>query len=314
MNASHKLYLKALDNTLVCLTNNPTAVIKLPIANPTISSVRTNVQDLYSIDTQLQSLNQQNASSKTKQRSTLTTFCIEIAAKGRAFAIHTQNDSLEQILSTTLSSLNKLGDTIFRDRAQMIKNTVEAEIFNIDSTIYHLTAADLVDFQTLIDNYTQAIPGPNSRISQIKTLNTSFEALLNATKSIAKKLDALVETIRFTENTFYTAYHSARKPQKPPTKVRSLVCVITDALTQTALYRATISITNKDTQKILSKTTTIQGRIVVQSLPEGEYTLKVSERGYETHTVAIIIRSGHTTTETIALNPDQPSQNKGNAA
>jgi hypothetical protein len=303
MRTEQKLYLKALDNTLVCLANNTIAVAKLPIATPTISGISASVQTLYGIDTQLQSLNQQNATSKTKQRVALTTSCLEIAAKGRAFAIHTQNDALEQILTTTASILNRLGDTIFRDRAQMIKNTVEAEIANIDATVYHLTAANLTAFQTRIDAYTQAIPGPNSRISQIKTLNANFETLLTDTKALAKKLDALVETVRFSETAFYAAYNAARKPQKAAKNTRALVLNISDANTQTALYRATVNITNQTNQKSISKTSTQKGNIVVQNLPEGTYAIKTTEHGYETHTVTVAIRSGHTTTEYIALTP-----------
>lgn len=313
MNIIQKLYLKALDNTLVCLANNTTVVAKLPIAAPTISSITANVQTLYGMDTQLQSLNQQNATSKTKQRAALTTTCLEIAAKGRAFAIHSQNDALDQILNTTISALGKLGDTIFRDRAQMIKNTVEAEIAHIDAAVYHLAAANLTAFQAQIDAYTQAIPGPNSRISQIKTLNTQFETLLTNTKTLAKKLDALVETVRFSEPAFYAAYNAARKPQKAATKARSLVVTVSDNTTQNPLYRATVNITNKDTQKTLVKTTTAQGKIIVQALPEGEYELNVNERGYEVYTVNVITRSGYTTTENIALTPIVIAQNRGAA-
>lgn len=306
MKTDQKAYLKALDNTLVCLTAHPSIVAQLPLATPTITAITINVQTLYGMDSQLQSLRLLNADSKTKQRTALTKMCLEISAKGRAYAIHSENEALNQILTTNISSLNVLGDTIFRDRAQMIKNTVEAEIAHIDAAIYHLTATNLIDFQTRIDAYTQAIPGPNSRISQIKTLNSDFDLLLTATKTLAKKLDALVDTIRFSQPSFYTQYYAARKPKKTAKQPRSLVFTVLDKATNLPIARATATFTAQTTNKSVTLMTNTNGVIMVNNMNEDVYEGSVSQTSYFSADYTIPIIDGKTYKKTILLeaNPD----------
>jgi hypothetical protein len=313
MKVIHKAYLKAVDSTLFFLDDSPTMVAKLPIATPTINSLKSKTQTLYGIDSQLQSLNQLSAFSKTKQRKALTELCLEIAAKGRAYAIHNENEALGQILNTKISVLGALGDTIFRDRAQMIKNTVEAEIANIDAAIFHLTAADLTAFQAKIDAYTQAIPGPNSRINQIKALNANFELLLTETKAVAKKLDALVDTIRFKEAVFYTQYYAVRKPKKVSSQPRALVITILDKTTNLPIAKASVSLTGQTTGKNLMLTANKNGVIAINNLTEDIYEGSASQTSYFSADYTLPIIDGKTYKKTILLeaNPDNDRDARG---
>ena len=170
MNLQQKADLKALEQVLLVLQQNATQTTALPNAADTISGITNNLLALSNKDIVLQGLGKLNAQSKTTVRTALELQVLQLAARGLAYAVHIENLVLTQSLKTNKSGINSMSDFIFRDYAQMIHNTLNDEVANIDA-IYRITAADLMAFQIVINDFSDVMPGPNNRITRIKVLN-----------------------------------------------------------------------------------------------------------------------------------------------
>jgi hypothetical protein len=171
MKQQQKADINALEQTLLCVSQHPTEVALLPNPTPFISGITTNLKTLFNIDTQVQGLTKINALSKTDLRKALTNLTLQLAARGTAFASNTNNTPLAQVLDTKISTLQNMSDITFRDYAQLINNTLAPLVATLDP-IYRITVQEMTDHQTLIADYTTAIPSPTNRATQIKNLNT----------------------------------------------------------------------------------------------------------------------------------------------
>lgn len=303
MNIQQKGDMKSFEQTLLFLSQNAAQTALLPNGAALISAIDANIATLYVIDTELQGLNKLNVLSKAQQRIALETVVFQLAARGTAYAVQTNNALLEQSLTTVISDLRKMSEVTFRDYAQHIYNTLNAEIANIDA-IYRITAADLTNLQTQINDYTDTLPGASNRIARIKTLNAQFADVLTNTKVIGKKLDGLIDTLRFDEPFFYKGYTFARKPKKASSSVRALVFTVTNSITTLPLYKVTLTFTPVGGGKTIIKRTTKNGTIVIPNLAEGVYEGSATEAGYFKADYTISVHSGSTATRAIALVPD----------
>jgi hypothetical protein len=308
MNIPQKSDLRALEQTLLMLTQNATIVDDLPNANATITVITDSVALMYQIDGQVQLLSKQSADNKTVTRKQLEDMTMQLTARGVVYAIQTGQKALEERLDTRLSVLKKQSDVPFRDFAQAVYDTLFADIANI-AAIYRITAADLTAYQTLINDFTAIMPGPNNRQTQIKALNQRFADLLTEAKTNAKLLDKLVDMVRYDQAVFYKNYYTARKPKKAASNPRALVFKIIDATTNLPLAKANATFTAQKTGKTLTFTTNKNGTIVVQNMTEGIYEGTASETAYIAADYTIPILNGKTFHKTILLEQD-PTANR----
>ena len=295
--------IKALEQTLLFLSQNATELALLPDAPAAITNIGSQINALYAIDTEVQGLTKVNTLSKAQIREQLNIATVQLANRGIAFAVSTNNIALQQTLGSNISNLRKMAEITYRDYVQMIHNTLSAEIATIPP-VYLIVAADLTAQQNLIDDFSDEMPGANNRISRIKTLNANFATTLNDAKATAKKLDILVNMLQFSHAVFHKSYYAARKPQKVTANVRALVFTILDKTTSAPLYKAKATFLSQKTQKNISRSTTPSGTITIPTLAEGVYEGTVSEAGYHEFSYTVSIRDGVTLKKTIRLEPD----------
>jgi hypothetical protein len=224
----------------------------------------------------------------------------EVSARATGYAINTANAPLEQVLTTTLSLLTKKPDFNLRDYAQMVYDTVNAIIADIDAS-YRVLPVDLTDLQTLIDNFSGLLPGAGSRIAQIKQLNEALNQAADGQTAAFKTLDKLVEMVRFDQAAFYKAYKSARMPKKVSVSKQAVALTIIDKATQAPLYKATATFVAQKTSKKTVKSSSKNGVIILPTLIEDMYNLTIVEVGYTTYTETIAVRDGQTYKNVVAL-------------
>jgi hypothetical protein len=308
MNIFQKSDLRALDQTLLMLTQNATIVDDLPNAGATITVITENVALMYQIDGQTQLITKQSAGNKTVTRKQLEAATMQLTARGLVYAIQTGQKTLEEHLDTRLSVLKRQSDVPFRDYTQAVYDTLFAEIANI-APVHRIAAADLTAYQTLINDFTAVMPGPENRQTQLKNLNQRFANLLAEAKTNAKFLDKLVDTVRYDEDIFYKNYYTARKPKKAASSPRALVFKIIDSSTNLPLAKANATFTAQKTGKTLTFTTNKNGTIVVQNMTEGIYEGTASETSYISADYTLPILNGKTFHKTILLEQD-PTANR----
>jgi hypothetical protein len=278
MTKQQKVDIKAMEQTLLMLSQNGTELALLPNATAHIAIINDSLGDLYTIDTEMQGLSKIKSIGKTKIRLKLSEATIELANRGVVYADDHQNNVLSQKLNSSISTLKKMPEMAFRDYAQMINDTITAEIANIPPT-YLITAAAMTAQQGLIDDFSNEMPGANNLISRIKMLTTNFANTLATAKASAKKLDTLVNMLCYSHPIFYKTYNSARKPQKVATTVRAIVFTILDKTTNAPIYKATATFVSQKTQKSISRSTTENGTITIPTLAEGVYEGSITEAG-----------------------------------
>jgi hypothetical protein len=204
------------------------------------------------------------------------------------------------MLTTPISTLRNKPDINLRDYAQMVYDTVNAIIADIDVS-YRVLPVDLTDLQTLIDNFSGLLPGAGNRIAQIKQLNESLLNDFDEQNIAFKTLDKLVEMVRFDQAAFYKAYKSARIPKKVGVSKQAVALTIIDKATQAPLYKATATFVAQKTSKKTVKSSTKNGVIILPTLIEDMYNLTIVEVGYTTYTETIAVRDGQTYKSTIEL-------------
>jgi hypothetical protein len=283
------------------LFSQNTAIAALVVGcTPLLQAIDGYNASIYADDTQLQGLSKLNVQPKGKLRKALEEKVFEVSARATGYAINTANAPLEQVLTTTLSLLTKKPDFNLRDYAQMVYDTVNAIIADIDAS-YRVLPVDLTDLQTLIDNFSGLLPGAGSRIAQIKQLNEALNQAADGQTAAFKTLDKLVEMVRFDQAAFYKAYKSARMPKKVSVSKQAVALTIIDKATQAPLYKATATFVAQKTSKKTVKSSSKNGVIILPTLIEDMYNLTIVEVGYTTYTETIAVRDGQTYKNVVAL-------------
>jgi hypothetical protein len=115
-------------------------------------------------------------------------------------------------------------------------------------------------------------------------------------------VDALVDTIRFTNPELYTEYLDTRKVVYR-TGSLTVKCEVTDAATGEPLVGTTINF-SQEGLLIIEKTTSTAGGLMVKSMNDGVYTVTVSRLGYVTQTLTVNVMNVELTTVKVALMPN----------
>lgn len=149
------------------------------------------------------------AQDKNVLRVTLCDATLNIASAVMAFAKDKNNLQLFEECNYSRSELLKLKDSQITQICTSIKEKAEAHLGELND--YGITATELTEFQTVIDQYIQATPKPRGATAQKKTSTQNLKQLFAETDDILKtRMDKLVLKLKNTHPDFYHTYQNTR--------------------------------------------------------------------------------------------------------
>lgn len=252
------------------------------------------------------------AENKAALRLDLQQKTADIGARVRAYAQMATNQVLEAEVNFTDSKLSRMSHMGFRDLAQLVYTRANSNLTALAT--YGVTSATLATLKTAIDAYTAALPKPAMARKERKTNLEQLQVALTDLAVVVRKMDAVVELMRYTQPVFYKGYREARRIDAPSSTHHAVRAKVLDAATGLELKGVRCSFvavteqakTAKTSlasvqQPLLSKRTAKKGGFYVSSLPEGDYLLTVSKYGYTTQQMSISVNSTESTLLSVEL-------------
>ena len=140
----------------------------------------------------------------------------DIASVVFAYANKVKNETLKQSVNFSITDLERLKDEFIVPVCTNIKAAATAHLAALAD--YSVTAENLTDLQTHMDNYSGATPNPRLAKTQKTTDNKNVKALMKEIDDILKnEMDKTVVIFRAANPNFVTKYTEVRKIVDPGT-------------------------------------------------------------------------------------------------
>lgn len=149
------------------------------------------------------------AKAKAEAETKMIDVTLAVAGGVRAYATVIGDSVLANKMNVSRSGLLRHRDAVVAQHSQGIHTEATAVLASLAP--YGITAPTLLDLQSAIDTYVEAIMAPRNAITLRKSSTTELKMLLkDTTKVLNKRLDALMEQFALIQPEFYRNYHNAR--------------------------------------------------------------------------------------------------------
>lgn len=186
-------------------------IAKLTFA-PALTGLVTKLQGIMTriTETQEAQINTSKGHTQTKEalRAKVISCILEIIKRAKAYAIASENLLLKDAVDYNLSQLSIMP----QDSLAIACNKVISACAPLHTEMagYGLTPAMLADMETLLVEYTAALPGTKLAIASRKTATGGLAELFAEADSTLKKIDAMMEIVSTTDHAFYKEYKNLR--------------------------------------------------------------------------------------------------------
>ena len=149
------------------------------------------------------------AEDKTAQREKLTEKALETGNAVFAYASDKKNATLKDKVNFSETRLKRERDTVLIQHCQRILD--EAKIIIGELGDYGLNMNDLDNFQTMINEFSDALSLPRAAITERKGATSSMEEVIADIDHVLKeKMDRLMDKFKTTAADFYKQYFDVR--------------------------------------------------------------------------------------------------------
>lgn len=282
------------------LDGNPSVWAALPAYVTHVTALKTKRDALVPY------LNKQAAKTTgvTKDKQKLKVLAIQqaltTAGNIEVYATDNNDNTLYDNMHFSKSKLLAIPDTELTIKLQAIHDIAASLLISMAN--YGNTTASLMDFQTRINGYQQAVPKPRNTLVQRKTATLNIAQTFKETNYILKKLDKLSLNFATTDPDFLSEYSNSRQIiNYAHHKTRLEISINTTA--DKPIVKAAIVIILGDDIGINAKTNS-EGIALFTDIARGEYALTANADGYPTYTEnGIKVQAGKTTHHSIKLIP-----------
>lgn len=218
-----------------------------------------------------------------RDRSIMTVLGRRIANAVLAFANEAGNETLAQSVNYTLSQLNRLKKEHIIDVCRIILDAATTNLANINA--YGITAIELSDFQTSINNYATTMQAPRSASADRKQAKSKLDSQIKDFEEnlLKKKLDPMVRTLETTYPDFASGYFTRRAIVDNGKNHTKFGGSITDN-NGTPLKGVTITIRQYDSNVSYTATTNFSGVFMIDGILAGDYSVDIERNGYQSIT------------------------------
>jgi hypothetical protein len=229
---------------------------------------------------------------KSQVKANLSVVAANLAAMIFAYASNVNNNVLKEQVNFTPSELKLLKDEKLIAACSNIRDAANANIASLAD--YGITAANITDFQSMMDGYSAKVSSPRNAVSQrssySKTLTTLFKQADDALKN---QMDKMAQKFNVTNEDFYNTYKSNRIIIDPGSSPTQIAGTITSAANNQPVEGALVQLVGNG----LSNTTDAQGNYILKSVAIGKQSVKITKAGFADDTIDnILVKLGKTAT------------------
>jgi hypothetical protein len=264
-----------------------------------VNSVQSNVGTLNSMD-QLQKATSKGITlTKEQAKINMVDLAFAHVSAGKAYAVATNNLTLQASLKYTISDLKRFKDTDANNVCQTIHDAVSPVIASLTS--YGANATTLTNLQNDINTYAGLIGKPRSQVSAKAAATKSVAQIISQTKTILKNtLDPLMEQYKTSNAAFYKEYHTSRIIVNIGThKETFLEGVVTDGTNP--LENVTVKVTGTKKHKLTKK----NGKFRFMYLEPQKYTVTATAQGYINFSENVMLTKDEANKITIVMLPNK---------
>jgi hypothetical protein len=223
-----------------------------------------------------------------------TALCIKtmkLVVTLQAFFDFTNNTAHTNVLSLSISGLQKMADNNLVDKCQEIHDLANSIVASLAN--YHVTPASLTDYQNQINDFDSITSAPRVATVNRADLTNQLNQLFDTAKIQLEKVSLIVRLLEYDNPIFYTAYKNVIKIiniKNNPIDFR-LTVKDTNGTAQRGFTLTLHRISNGD---VMRYKTNPNGIIQRNSLPESAYDLTLTKIDYTPLTGRISVIAGET--------------------
>ena len=149
------------------------------------------------------------AMDKAAIKAALAEKALQVGGAIQAYADSSDNQTLREAVSFTLSELMKSRDGVMSDRSKLVHD--KAKLHATALAEYGITKTDILALKAMLDRFNALIVEPRKVISESKTATREIEALMKeASKLLKNRLDKMMLKFKAGAADFYSTYRNAR--------------------------------------------------------------------------------------------------------
>ena len=193
----------------ICTKNN-TAWTTIPAFKKSYDNFVAGVKQLNELNTQLQNKSIPTTISKKATKQTMADRTMVLIGAAKAYASVVKDTALAARINYTHSQIMATKDVDADDMCMAVVEVVRGILPNLSE--YAVSQTEFDATIGAIHNFSQLIGAPKSDIMTVKSLNEQMVAVFKNTDTILdEQLDNLMVNFKFTNETFFKEYTSARK-------------------------------------------------------------------------------------------------------
>jgi hypothetical protein len=292
MTKNQESTLSMLLNVRDCLVSNSAIATALPRYNDYYSLFDDSLQKiLLKQRAQMMGATKVNTKNKTELRMLCTTSAENLLLALDGYAMITNNVTLKEDISTTLSEYKTAADTVFASQADNLYHIgLPLETILLD---YDVPPNFFAAFRIEIDEYSAKIASPRQTIINKALVTADMKNLFLKIKKELADLTTLVSIKKFSEPAFYNKFIASSKIIETAARPYALHISLKDE-NNNPIPKFLFTFKRLSDNKILAFKTNNNGTIVRPTFKEGPYALTISNINYTPFVGALSITAGKT--------------------
>jgi hypothetical protein len=238
---------------------------------------------------------------KKQSKDQLILKTVEVSGMIRAYAVIQENSLLEQQMKLAKSNLALLTDLALSAKVEEVLG--KAAELSPNLTDYGVNQELTDSLSAQLGRFNLNLPQVRNNISDHKHSLEEMQRVMDNGDVLLKKMDALMEIIRYSNASVYSDYRNRRKVIETGHRKRSLHLWVTDDTSTEPVSKASVTIHSKNHTELpkVVKSSGPKGGVFVDSLDAGEYSFEVSFNGYQTTAGTFFVNDGIRTDLTVHM-------------
>ncbi|MBP7389350.1 MAG: carboxypeptidase regulatory-like domain-containing protein [Chitinophagales bacterium] len=266
-----------------CDANNP-IVSTIPAFENAVDDLRDVFEDIQEAAQAEMQLIEGYAGDKAEQRLELGNLAASIAASVFAYASATGNTVLKEQANYPPSHFTRLKDELLGPACQNVHDLANANLVALAD--YGITAPNLTDLQTAIDNYGSAVAAPRNAISVRSSKGVLIKDFFKNGDDILKtRMDKLALQFKESNSEFYNAYKSNRVVVDAATSSTQVSGTVTSNAGGAPVDNVSVTVTDQS----YTTTTDVNGNYKIKIPVPGVYELVFTRIAYVDQTIPNVI-------------------------
>lgn len=236
-----------------------------------------------------------NTTNKNLIRASLTTLCMDIVNRTKAYATNEENTVLLSQISYTQSDLNKSSDTKLLGICQVIYDCASAHVEALNT--YGISTESFKKLQTSINDFSIAIPKVRIGATETSEATQQLQVLFNTLALNWDKMDTLIEMLRISMPPFYDEYQKVRMIIETGVGYLAIKGLVSDAVTGEPIKGVTVDFYASRTingKPYMTKVTAEKGGLNIKSMQADTYRVVLNKQGYNELSTSISVNDGET--------------------